>query len=194
MPLHDYITQIYRESADSSYIIRFINYLISTTNRRTTFTVNGYSAEPLISGILQNTKTKERYYSLAQFYNKVTQGNISETDTSIFKGINVTSEYTLLRLLSTIQEKTIIEFFDQKYRSFLMYRDVRKRIEYYTSISINGDVTLQWNDNEFILSRTTLKCKDSPYTVYKLLEAYEDGFIKDLYYCNKDNRYLITDS
>lgn len=194
MPLHDYITQIYKETGDSSYIIRFIDYLVSSTNRRVTFTTNGYTAEPLISGILQNIKTKERYYSLAQFYNKATLGNVSETDTNIFKKINVTSGYTLWRILCNIQEKTILGFFDQKYRSFLMYRDIRQRIKYYTSIDTNKDIKLDWNENKFVVTHTQIRCEDNPNMIYSLLEAYEDGYITNLYYCSDNSSYLITDN
>jgi len=194
MPLHDYIKQIYKEVGDSSYFIRFIDYLVSNTNRRVTFIVNGYTAEPLISGVLQNIKTKDKYYSFAQFYNKATLGNVGETDTNIFKHINVTTNYTLWRILCNVDEKTILGFFDQKYRSFLMYRDVRQRIKYYTSIDTNEKVNLMWDDNKFTISHTKLECPKRPHMIYELFKAYEDGFINGLYYCTGDSQYLITDS
>lgn len=194
MPLHDYIKQVYKEVGDSSYTIRFLDYLVSSTNRRTTFTVNGYTAEPLISGVLQDVKTKERYYSLAQFYNKATMANVGESDTNVFKRINVTPGYSLWRIVCNINEKTILGFFDQKYRSFLMYRDIRQRIKYYTSIDTNKEIQLFWNSNEFVVSHTQTKCEENPNMIYSLLEAYEDGCIEGLYYCREDGRYLITDS
>lgn len=193
MPLHDYIKQIYKEVGDSSYTIRFLDYLVSSTNRRSTFTVNGYTAEPLISGVLQDVKTKERYYSLAQFYNKATMANVGESDTNVFKKISVTPTYTLWRIVCNINEKTILGFFDQKYRSFLMYRDIRQRIKYYTSIETNKEISLFWNDNEFVVSHTQTKCKENPNMIYSLFEAYEDGCIEGLYYCGEEGRYLITD-
>lgn len=194
MPLHDYIKQIYKEADDSSYIIRFIDYLVSSTNRRTIFTVNGYTAEPLISGVLQDIKTKQRYYSLAQFYNKATMANIGESDINVFKNIIVTSRYTLWRIVCSINENTILGFFDQKYRSFLMYRDIRQRIKYYTSIDTNKEIKLFWNESEFIVSHILTKCEENPNMIYSLLEAYEDGCIEGLYYCTEDSQYLITDS
>jgi hypothetical protein len=192
MPLHDYIKQIYKEVGDSSYFIRFIDYLVSNTNRRVTFIVNGYTAEPLISGVLQNIKTKDKYYSFAQFYNKATLGNVGETDTNIFKHINVTTNYTLWRILCNIDEKTILGFFDQKYRSFLMYRDVRQRIKYYTSIDTNKEIKVVWNKYNFIISHTLTKCIEDPNMVYSLFEAYEDGKIQGLFYYTEDNNYLIS--
>lgn len=194
MPLHDYIKQIYKDVNDPSYIIRFIDYLVGTTNRRSTFTVKNSSVEPLISGVLEDIKTKERFYSLAQFYNKTTGANVGESDTTIFKLIYVTKSYTLWRILCNIDEKIILGFFDQKYRSFLMYRDVRQRIKYYTSIDTNDKVNLRWDDDEFTVSHTKLECPKRPHMIYELFKAYEDGFVNGLYYCTNDSQYLITDS
>jgi hypothetical protein len=196
MPLHDYIIRIYREVNDPSYIIRFIDYLVRSTNRRSSFTVRNHTVEPLISGILEDIKTKQRYYSLAQFYNAINSSNIGETDTSLFKAINITKSCTLSSLLSTIDEKIITEFFDQKYRTFLIYREVRKRVKHYTSIDTKNDIRLFWNNNEYLLTYTNIQCKDNsnPYSKYKFIEAFEAGGIRDLYYINNNTQYLITDA
>jgi hypothetical protein len=194
MPLHDYIKQIYKEVGDSSYFIRFIDYLVSNSNRRVTFIVNGYTAEPLISGILQNIKTKQRYYSFAQFYNKATLENICETDTNIFKRINITTSLTLWQFLCNTDEKTILGFFDQKYRSFLFYRNIRQRIKYYTSMDTNKEINLVWNENKFAITHTQIKCEYNPNIIYSLLESYEAGLITNLYYCFNNTSYLITDA
>ena len=61
MLVSELIERIYKEVPDSSYIIRFLDYLVYSSNIRVTFIIKEYSAEPLISGILQNVKTKERY-------------------------------------------------------------------------------------------------------------------------------------
>jgi hypothetical protein len=192
MPLHDYITQVYKEVNDPSYIIRFIDYLVSSTKRRVIFTVNERTVTPLITGVLEDIKTKERFYSLAQFYNSTNGSNIGDTDTLILKRVNVSKSYTLWRLLCSISEKTILEFFDQKYRSFLLYRDVRRRIKLYTSISTNNVINLRWNDEEFVVNHTKLECKKHPFKIYDILEAYEDGYIRDLYYCKDKSQYMIT--
>jgi hypothetical protein len=194
MPLHDYIKQIYKEVNDPQYIVRFLDYLISRTNRRTQFTVKGQTAEPLISGVIEDIKTKERFYSLAQFYNKVTGTNVGESDTTVFKNIYVTSNYSVWRILCNMKESDILEFFDQKYRSFLLYRDVRRRIKFYHSISTNDAIILRWGDEEIVAEHTKLSCKSNPMCIYNLLESYEEGFIEGLYYCTSDSQYLITDS
>ena len=192
MPLHDYITQVYKEVNDPSYIIRFIDYLVSTTNRRVVFTVNERTVSPLITGVLEDTVTKKRFFSLAQFYNDTNGSNIGETDTLILKRINVTKGYSLWRILCNIPQKVILGFFDQKYRTFLFYRDIRRRIKFYHSISTNDAVKLQWNDDEFVVDHTKLECKSVPFKIYDILEAYEDEHIEDLYYCKDNSQYLIT--
>ncbi len=191
MPLHDYIKQIYENSSDSLYIIRFLDYLITKRYLRTTIAIKGQVAEPLITGILENVKTKERYYSLAEFYTKTTGNKISETDINLLALLNVTTEYTIMRLICNATELDILGFFDQKYRSFLLHRDLRKRIK---SSTPRGSITLFWNNDEYELSRTKLVCNDitNPYKIYKLLEAYETKKIEGLYYSGPNGRELIT--
>lgn len=195
MPLHDYVKHIYEDATDPAYIIRFLDYLIGKRYKRTTFVVNDQVAEPLITGILENTKTKERYYSLAQFYTKVTGQVAKETDISLLGKIHITKEYTVMRIICNMKEDDILGFFDQKYRSFLMYRAVRNRIKQYTSLDINNTITLFWNNTEYKLNYTNIICNDNttPYGWCDLLKQYEDGFIKGLYYRNDDTQYLITD-
>jgi hypothetical protein len=196
MPLHDYTKHIYESATDSAYIIRFLDYLIGRHFKRTTFTVNGVTAEPLITGVLENVKTKERYHSLAEFYTTVTKSTIKDNDVSLLAKINITKECSVMRIICNVKEDYILEFFDQKYRAFLMYRNIRKRIRQYTSNDMSSEVKLFWDGNEYYLSHTKIECDDTtnPYSCYKLLEAYEDGCIEGLYYCGKNARYLITDS
>ena len=196
MPLHDYTKHIYESATDSAYIIRFLDYLIGRHFKRTTFTVNGVTAEPLITGVLENVKTKERYHSLAEFYTTVTRSTIKDNDVSLLTKINISKECSVMRIICNVKEDYILEFFDQKYRAFLMYRNIRKRIRQYTSNDMSSEVKLFWDGNEYYLSHTKIECDDTtnPYSCYKLLEAYEDGCIEGLYYCGKNARYLITDS
>ena len=192
MPLHDYIKQIYEKVDDSAYIIRFLDYIISKRFKFCTFTVNGYKAKSLISGILEDDKTKQRYYSLDEFYSKATNNVCQKKDISILKKIIVVSGYSVWRVICDTKEKDILGFFDQKYRSFLMYRDVRNRVKYYTNIDTNNDIVLIWNNSKFDLGHTSIICHDDPKKTFELLEAYENGDIEGLYYCLKDTQYLIT--
>jgi len=195
MPLHNYTKNIYESVTDSAYIIRFLDYLIGKHFKRTTFTVNGIIAEPLITGVLENVKTKERYHSLAEFYNTVTRSTIKDNDISLLTKINITKDCSVMRIICNVKEDYILDFFDQKYRTFLIYRDIRKRIRQYTSNDMSSEVKLFWDGTEYDLSRTKIACNDTsnPYSCYKLLEAYEDGVIEGLYYCEENEKYLITD-
>jgi hypothetical protein len=190
MPLHEYIKQIYEKSADSLYIIRFLDYLVSKRYKRTTFAIKGQVVEPLITGILENVKTKERYYSLPEFYTKTTGKKINETDINLLSILNVTTEYTIMRLICNATELDILGFFDQKYRIFLLHRDLRKQIKNYTPRST---ITLIWNNDEYEVSRTKIVCNDitNSYKVYDLLDAYEAKRIEGLYYNNSEGRQLV---
>lgn len=191
MPLHDYIKQIYENSNDSLYIIRFLDYIITKRYRKTTIAIKGQVVEPLITGILENIKTKERYYSLAEFYTKATGKKISETDINLLSMLNVTSEYTIMRLICNATELDILGFFDQKYRTFLLHLNLRKQITNYTAKST---ITLIWNNDDYEVSRTKLVCSDNtnPYKIYDLLDAYEAKCIEGLYYNNSEGRQMLT--
>jgi hypothetical protein len=192
MTLHEYIKQIYEDTTDPLYIIRFIDYIVGTTNRRTLFIVNGYEVIPLITGVLENNKSKERFYSLAQFYNKITNENVKETDINIFRNIYVNNTHSLWRILCNINENTILEFFDQKYRSFLIYRDIKKYIRNIKLTKRNDIITVLWKNEEFTLNYTKIDCPKRHSMIYELLEAYEDKNITDLYFSINNTKYLIS--
>jgi hypothetical protein len=194
MPLHDYVKKIYEEVKDPSYIVRFISYLINTRYKKVTISANGITADPLITGVLEERETKKRFYSFSQFYNYATGAKTTETDISVLAKLFVTTEYSIMRIICNAKEADILNFFDQRYRTFLMYRDVRKRIKFYTLKDTNSQVTLQWKDNIFTLDHTTLTCDKDKNVVFKLLETYENGYIDGLYYCTKDTKYIITDT
>ena len=195
MPLHDYIKQIYKTAEDRTYVIRFIDYVLGKRFKRMEFIVRGQIVEPLITGVLENKKTNQRYNSLASFYSDATKQSVDEYDVEILKKINITINYSIWRIICSVKEGEILDFFDQKYRAFLMYRDVRTRIKQWCSISTNDEVSLWWNGNEYRLWHTRLGSDDTenPYRIYDLFEAYEDGGITGLYYNTTNGRHLITD-
>jgi hypothetical protein len=189
MPLHDYIRQIYQEAGDSAYIVRFLYFVIGKYVKRVEFIAGANKAEPLITGVIENVKTKERYYSLADFYTKSTGIPIELTDISIFKKINVTQSYSIWRIVCNVKEKDILNFFDQKYRAFLMYRDIRRRIKAHTS---DKEIKLVHNEDEFTLNHTSLDCRGDLEKSLTLLEEYEEGTVTDLYFKSSDGGYLIS--
>jgi hypothetical protein len=192
MPLHDYIRQIYQEAGDSAYIIRFLYFVIGKYVKRVEFLAGDHKAEPLITGILENVKTKERYYSLADFYTKATGNPISMTDISIFKKVNVTQSYSVWRMVCNVKEHQILEFFDQKYRAFLMYRDIRSRVRAYANFDTEKEIKLLHNDTEFTLTHSSLDCKYGSEKSLELLEEFENGTVEELYYRGRDGQYLIS--
>lgn len=196
MPLHDYVKQIYQDVNDSSYIVRFLGHIINKRYKHVEFRIKGRTAIPLITGVLEDVKTKERYHSLAEFYSKVTGIKADKANIRILKEINVTDTYDVMRIICNIEEEDILRFFDQKYRSFLMYRDVRKRIKHYASIDVDKTVRLRWKDMNYELGHTEITCDDeeNPYKCYELLEAYEKGFIEGLYYHSHKGLLLIADA
>jgi hypothetical protein len=196
MPLHDYVKRIYEDVNDSSYVIRFLGHIINKRYKRVEFRIKGHTVIPLITGVLEDVKTKERYHSLAEFYSKATGIKTDKTNLKILKEIHVTDAYDVMRIICNVEEEDILRFFDQKYRSFLMYRDVRKRIKHYASIDVNKTVKLRWKDVDYELGHTEISCEDeeNPYKCYELLEAYEKGFIEGLYYHSHKGLLLIADA
>lgn len=192
MPLHDYAKKIYQEVPDSAYIIRFLDYVISKRFKFCSFSVNGYKAKALITGILEDNQTKQHYYSLEEFYSKATGNSCQKGDLSILKKIYIVPDHTIWRIICSLKESDILGFFDQKYRSFLLYRDVRKRVEQYTHIITNDIIVVIWNNSKFDICHTSIICHDDQKKIFELLEAFEDNRIEDLYYCTGNSQYLIS--
>jgi hypothetical protein len=194
MPPHQAIQDIYLRGVDPLYINRFIDYLLGFQINHNICNIKDIKVRRLITGILENTKTKHRYHSFAQFYNTVTGNNVATNDISILKEITANDSQSIWSLLSHATEEQIIGFFDQKYRCFLLYRDISKRIHFNHEIDVKDKLTLYWDTTHFELSRSKLTCDDytNPYRIYELLEEYENNTISDLYYCHTDGtRYLI---
>jgi hypothetical protein len=194
MPINSTITQIFKEVKDSSYIVRLLDYIVNTKYDRTEFTVGTNKAIPLITGVLKNTKTNQHYYSLAQFYNSVSDNHATENDLEMLKNIYVTKKYTLWRVLCNITDECVLGFFDQKYRSFLLYRRVGKIIKESDLTYSDGIIPICWNEQEYELYPNRVVCK---YTqdntkIFELLEAYEGDKLSELNYLyNKDTNYLL---
>ncbi len=192
MPLSPILTKIFQEVKDPSYIIRLLDYLVNTRYDRTEFIIGSHKAVPLITGVLRNTKTNKHYYSLAQFYNSVTDNDVKENDFEILNSIYLTKKYSLLRILCNLKEDTILGFFDQKYRSFLLYRSVGKMIQESGLTYPEGTITISWKDQEYELHPNRVICEKNK-KVFELLQAFEGRKLEGLYYLyNKDEKYLLN--
>jgi hypothetical protein len=194
MPLHAYIRQIYQEINDTAYVVRFIDFIIGRYGMRTEFSIGSNKAIPLITGVLKNVKTKEQYSSLSDFYNQATGETSSPTDINILKSINVTQAYSVWRIICNTKEKDILDFFDQKYRAFLMYREVRRYIRRYSNIDDIKEIDLVWNNISYTLNYTSIECSDGLQQSLELLKEYEDKTINGLFYRLPDGLYTIGKS
>jgi hypothetical protein len=194
MPLSPILTKIFQEVKDPSYIIRLLDYLVNTRYDRTEFIIDGNKAVPLITGMLRNTKTNQHYYSLAQFYNSVTNNDVKENNFEMLNLIHVTRKYSLLRILCSLTEDIILGFFDQKYRSFILYRSVGKMIQELDHTYIEGTIYVSWNEYDYELHPNKIICEKNK-KVFELLQAFEGGKLSDLYYIySKDKKYLLHSS
>ena len=191
MPLSPILTKIFQEVNDPSYIIRLLDYLVTTRYDRTEFIIGSHKAVPLITGMLRNTKTNVHYYSLAQFYNSVTDNDVKETDLEILNSIYLTKKYSLLRILCSLTEDTILGFFDQKYRSFLLHRSIGKMIKESDLVYADNIITVSWNEQEYELHPNRVICEKNK-KVFELLQAFEGGKLGEVYYVqSKDKKYLL---
>ena len=194
MPLSPTLTKIFQEVNDPSYIIRLLDYLVNSRYERTEFIIGEHKVVPLITGVLKNTKTNQHYYSLAQFYNSVTNNDVKEHDFDTLNTIHVTKKYSLLRILCSLTDDTMLGFFDQKYRSFLLYRSIGKMIQELGLTYTEGTISVSWNKCDYELHPNRVIC-DKNKKVFELLQAFEGGKLGDLYYIQtKDKQYLINHS
>ncbi len=195
MTISPILTQIYQEVKDPSYIIRLLDYLVNNRYDRTEFIIGTIKAVPLISGVLKCSKTNQYYYSLAQFYNNVSGNNADENDLEIFKNIYVTKKYSLWRVLCNITDDMILGFFDQKLRSFLLYRTIGKLINESDLTYSEGIIPVCWNDQEYELYPNKIDCKytQNNKNIFELLQAFESESLSECYYLySKDKKHLLS--
>ena len=193
MPLHESIQDIYQHTSDPLYIIRLFDYLISKKHNRTTFILNDVTVQPMLTGILENPTSKERYYSISEFYYAITGKPVAINDISILKEIIVIPGHSVCRVLSSFKEDDIIGFFDQKYRTLLLHRDLKKRIKHYTGAEPSSShIKLFWDNNEYQINIRHIQCNDAvnPYTYLDFLDSYEDGVCTGLVYCDNNGAHF----
>jgi hypothetical protein len=192
------IIQVFKGCFESVYFIRFIDYIITKRfGNKYYFDIKGHKASALISGILEDNETKEKYYSFAEFYNSITGASISKYDEEIFHHIYFQQKYNLHRLLCILKDDDIINFTDKKYRVFCMFRDLRDRLKHYQDLdgfnNLRKKEIISWNNIKFSISLTMIKECDNKDTDDNsscdlLLEVYETGVVTDLYYMVPDTK------
>lgn len=196
MTIIDSVLNIYTQCPETVYFIRFIDYVISKRFNSIEFNINGLRFKPHISGVIENPHNGKKYYSLVQLYNDVTGNNLNEGDTTVFHYLFVSKSYNLNRILSAVKEIDVLEFFDQKYRAFCMYRDLKNRILHYTGIHLKKEdnlLNVRWKGLKHNIQISSITCDPhfNPYKAYELLSAYEYGNITGLEYYNPVNKSYI---
>jgi hypothetical protein len=196
MPIIDSVMQIYTRCPETVYFIRFLDFVISKRFHSVEFNINDIRFKPHISGVIEHPTTGKKYYSLVQLYNDVTGNNLQEGDTTPFHYLFVSKAYNINRVLSAVKDIEVLEFFDQKYRAFCMYRDLKPRIKHYTGIKLGKDdnmITVRWNERNHYIQISSISCDPhfNPYKAYELLTAYESGNIYGLEYFNPQNKTYI---
>jgi hypothetical protein len=193
MPLHAFIKKMYEGSLDPLYFIRFLDYLIYKRVGPYCLTIDKTSVDIMITGVLVDTEKKREYFSLHTFYKDVTGKEVQFDDMTVLKEILVKPDYSIWRLICMVKEQEIIEFFDQKYGIFLMFRDLRKKIKEKMKIDIVSKIVIHWNGKEFNIKKSTIATDDPHYVacVCNLLENYHSGKICGLYYVLPNNEKLL---
>jgi hypothetical protein len=197
MPIIDSVMKMYTECVETVYFIRFLDFIISKKFNSVEFNFNNTRFKPLISGVIEHPHTGKKYYSLVQLYNDLTGKELKEGDPDVFHYFFVSKAYNLNRILCSVKEIDVLEFFDQKYRAFYMYRDLKLRILHYTGIRLGRDdavINVQWNGMKHELQISSITCTPhfNPYKAYELLTAYESGNIKGLEYYNPQDKSYVA--
>lgn len=193
MPIIDTVMRMYKEIPETVYFNRFLDVVIGKRFNSVEFNINGHRAKMYITGVLYDD-TERKFYSLVEFYNHVTGETMEEHDETVFHHLFVSKSYNLNRILSAVTEDEVLDFCDQKYRSFCMFRDLKLRIKHYTGEKVPNSIELieiMWNNRTHNVTINDVSCKSTntnPYLAYQLLGAYESGMITDLYYINPRNK------
>lgn len=194
MPLHDYIIQIYKNVEDKKYFVRFLDFIITKQKKRVEFFIQPHPGfvKALVTGILADEKIGKYYWSLAEYYNAITGNNIAEDDVSIFKKISITRQYTLHRMLCNIKESDILEFVDFKYRAYLFYDYLFRRINLKVGHIENEVIDIECDGEYFKADKLGIYHEDLS-KIHELLDKYDDRTINYLYYCVNNDKYLISE-
>ena len=199
MPLNEFVNKLFTESTDSLYFNRLIYNAIKLRNRVAKIHIDDVYARILITGEIQIISSGKICNSLVEFSEIATGNKINLIGKSTFKRIYITNTFTLWRMVCAITEKELIEFFDQHYRTHLMYTDLTNRIDGSVkncdkssteSIESKGDIVIKYNDSEHILTSKKIKSFELDiFGIHEVLSLYESGRAKNLYYKGRDGNF-----
>jgi hypothetical protein len=193
------ILKLYKECDDELYFIRFLDYVISSRYPRVKFILNGVVAEPMISGAIRVNETRKEYYSIDEFYQSAGEKRDCIRGDRVLRELCVTDGATLWSVLEKVDEAELLNFVDQKYRAFLVYKDLESRI---APCSDDGymprRVLIKWESVRFYLTRSSIEdythtdIPIGPYEKFRFLSAYEEGECGEnlWFYSGKEQKWV----
>jgi hypothetical protein len=123
--------------------------------------------------------------TIPQFMNDFNNGFVNEETEDLLKKTQINTSYKIIDLINKATEEDILNFIDQKYRTLLIYRDIRNFVE---STQINKIekkyFTLLWNNELYTIGRSKIVLSNNEedlYSINKFLTEYEDKIIDNLY-------------
>jgi hypothetical protein len=187
------ILKLFEECDDTLYLIRFLDYVICKRYPRVKFSLNGLVAEPLMSGTICVKNTNKEFSSLREFYEAGMGGKKAENVTQLLKSICVTDGATLWATLERVSEDEIINFVDQKYRAFLVYKDLESRIAPTNDKRyVPKRLLIKWESMRFYISRAGIEdylhtdVPAGPFEKFRFLSAYEESRCENLWFYSGD--------
>jgi hypothetical protein len=147
-----------------------------------------------MSGTLRSTRTNKEFGSLHKFYEAGMGGKKVENCEQLFKNIKVTDGAMLWSVLEKVTESEIINFVDQKYRAFLVYKDLEERVAPTNDRGyVPKRLLIKWESLRFYISRSGIEdylhtdIPAEPLEKIKFLNAYEDNICGDnLWFYNSE--------
>lgn len=172
MPLHKAIKQLYMDENNTLYFNRFLEYILTKRYKKMFLNVFDRSISFLVTGELVENNTGKTYNSLNELYESVSGTVDKYNKIEILKRLYIFKNYSIWRILCGVGESDIIEFFDIKYRSYLMYHDLVRR----TNSSESTHIHLFFYNARCDLTIDGLtSSKLNTYKLWHLLYAYETG-------------------
>lgn len=172
MPLHNAIKQLYMDENYTLYFNRFLEYILTKRYKKIFLYAFDRSISFLVTGELVENNTGNIYTSLTELYETVS-GTVDKYDKiEILKRLYIFKNCSVWRILCSLSESDIIEFFDIKYRSYLMYHDLVRR----TNSSESSHIHLFFYNTRCDLTIDGLTSSElNIYKLWHLLYAYETG-------------------
>jgi hypothetical protein len=193
------ILKLFEECKDAAYLVRFLDYIMSSRYPRVKFSLNGLVAEPLISGSIRITQTNKEVSSLGEFYEVATNNTKVEDLERVLKNVCGTDGDTLWMILGRVNEDEIVNFVDQKYRAFLVYKDLEGRIAPTTNSGyVPKRLLIKWESMRFYISRSGIEdylhtdVIVGPIEKFRFLSAYEASECGDnlWFYVSEDKEWM----